>query len=220
LKIDAPKLSARIFELFELKDRYHRQSLHINGISTKAAVEAIRKAKLKNIQISCSVYSHQLYFNETQLLNFGSEFKVWPPLRTHDDQEALLEGLKDGTIDVICSDHRPESVETKDVEFEFAAYGMIGLETLFGAARHATKNRLKLETLIDKLCHEPRRLLGLAQVSVSEGSPASFFVYTPDESYTFTLEMIRSKSVNSPFPGNTLTGRVIGTHTPSGWFPS
>jgi dihydroorotase len=198
---------------------YHRQQLHINGISTKASVQAIRTAKQHGIQISCSIYSHQLYFDESELLNFASEFKVWPPLRTSSDREALIEGLVDGTIDVICSDHRPESLETKDVEFEFAAYGMIGLETLFGATRNATKQAVKLETLIDKLSHEPRRLLGLAPVSVSEGNPASFFVYTPDESYTFTTKMIRSKSVNSPFPGRTLTGRIVGTHTTSGWFP-
>ena len=176
-------------------------------------------AKQHGIQISCSIYSHQLYFDESELLSFGSEFKVWPPLRTSSDREALIEGLVDGTIDVICSDHRPESLETKDVEFEFAEYGMIGLETLFGAARNATMHKLKLETLIDKLSHEPRRLLGLSPLSISEGSQASFFVYTAEETYTFTKEMIRSKSANSPFPGKSLTGRIAGTHAASGWFP-
>ena len=197
---------------------YHDAKIHLSGISTKSSVHLIRKAKAKGLKISCSVYAHQLYFNETELEGFDSFFKVWPPLRTDADQEALIEGIADGTIDVICSDHRPENQEQKQVEFEYAAFGMSGLETLFGATLKACKGKVETEKLIEKLCYAPRNLFGLNTPTIREGNSASFFIYNAEEEFTFTDDMIRSKSANNPFPGRKLQGRVAGTFTAEKWF--
>ncbi len=197
---------------------YHDARIHLSGISTKGSVNLIREAKAKGLKISCSVYAHQLYFNETELAGFDSFFKVWPPLRKKSDQEALIEGIADRTIDVICSDHRPENQEHKQVEFEYAAFGMSGLETLFSATLKACDGKVATEKLIETLCYAPRNLLGLETPTILEGNAASFFIYNPEEEYTFTDEMIRSKSANNPFPGRQLQGRIAGTFTAAKWF--
>ena len=197
---------------------YHDAEIHLNGISTEGSVNLIREAKAKGIKVTCSVYAHHLFFNETELEGFDSFFKVWPPLRKDTDQEALIEGIADGTIDVICSDHRPENQEHKQVEFEYAAFGMSGLETLFGATLKACKGKVPLDILIEKLCYAPRKLFGLETPTIREAGPASFFIYNADEQFTFSSGMILSKSGNNPFPGRQLQGRIAGTFTASGWF--
>ncbi len=192
--------------------RYHDQNIHLSGISSKGAVELIRAAKKEGIRVSCSVYAHHLYFTDDVLQSFDSHYKVWPPLRTEADRMALLEGLEDNTIDVICSDHRPHPIESKDVEFDFAAFGMRGLETLFGATFHSFPHP---EKLIRKLCLAPRQLLGLPIPSISEGREARFFVYG-DAPFKFEASMIKGRSLNSPFVGKDLRGRIWGTFTPTG----
>lgn len=194
--------------------RYHDSSVHLNGISSKESIELVKAAKAEGIKVTCSVYAHHLFFSDQVLESFDSHFKVWPPLRAEIDRLALIEGVCDGTVDVICSDHRPENKENKEVEFDYAAYGMTGLETLFGSALKALGAENKA-LIIEKMVHAPRRIFGLPKLSISAGSEARFFVYQ-DEAYTFTKEMIRGKSSNTPFPGNQLHGRIVGTYTPSG----
>lgn len=198
--------------------QYNNTGIHLSGISTKGAVALVRKAKSENIPVSCSVYAHQLYFDETALGGFSSLYKVWPPLRTHEDRLALAEGLKDGTIDVICSDHRPENKENKEVEFDQAAHGITGLETLYGAAAYALGDTVSPELLVAKMSHAPRQLLGLEPVRILENTPARFFLYNPQEEYTFSRELIRSKSSNTPFPGKPLKGKIKGTFVSGHWF--
>lgn len=194
--------------------KYHNSPIHLSGISSEESVELIRAAKAEGLKVTCSVYAHQLYFNDTSLESFHSNFKVWPPLRTENDRLALIKGVSDGTIDVICSDHRPENTENKDVEFEFAAFGITGLETMFGAAFRSLGAEKK-ELLIEKMAHAPRRIMGLNKISIEEGSEARIVVFR-DETFTFQKDHIRSKSSNTPFIGKELQGRILGTYTSAG----
>lgn len=195
--------------------RYHNCPIHLSGISTRKSVELVRAARQEGLQVSCSVYAHHLYFTDSVLGTFDSNYKVWPPLRTEDDRVALLEGLADQTIDLICSDHRPENRETKDVEFDFAAYGMRGLESLFSMVYTLMNSD---DYWVKKLAYAPRELLGLPVPSLYPGNEARFFAFR-DEEYTFTREMLKGRSQNTPLIGKTLRGKVLGTYTPEGaWY--
>ena len=199
--------------------RYHHARIHIQGISSEAAVSLIRAAKKEGVQVTCSTYAHLLYFTDEALMEFDSRFKVWPPLRSQSDRAALRAGVEDGTIDVISSDHRPETIENKDVEFDYATNGTIGLESLWSASFSAMQG-ISTDVLIERLSHAPRRILGMPAVSISEGAEAHFFLYNPDASFTFTSEHIRSKSANSAFLDQTLHGKITGTFTASTWLSS
>jgi dihydroorotase len=141
--------------------------------------------------------------------NFDSNFKLEPPLRTKEDIKALIAGLKDDTIDVLCSSHNPQNEEMKKVEFEYAAYGAIGLESAFAVANTALKSKLPLEKIIEKLNDNPAKILGLGVASIKEDETADLCIFDPNESRKFSLEDIRSKSKNSPVIGMVLTGKVI-----------
>ncbi|MBX7202089.1 MAG: dihydroorotase [Bacteroidia bacterium] len=186
--------------------------IHLSGISTAASVGLVRRAKEEGVKVSCSVYAHHLHFNDSALQYFDSNFKVWPPLRGEVDRLALIEGLKDDTIDVICSDHRPETIETKDVEFDFASYGISGLDTLFGAGYF---NFSELNNLIRKLAYTPRELLGIEVPTIAKGSAARFFVYH-DKNYCFKAGMLGGRAKNTPFVGQNLRGMVLGCITGEG----
>lgn len=196
---------------------YHNAPIHISGVSSKASVEILKEARAKGIRVSASVYAHQLFFCDDDLAGFDSNLKVWPPLRGASDRAALVEGVRQGIIEVICSDHRPETIETKAVEFGFASNGISGIETLFGAARKALPTQEDLPLLIQALCIAPRKLLGLSVPHVESGKRAELFFYTDQEEFTFDLKTMRSKSKNTPFSGKTLMGVVKGVATPSGW---
>ncbi len=183
-------------------------ALHFSTISTARSVELIRRAKAEGMPVSCDVAVHQLVFDDSALTGFDTNLKVNPPLRGADDVAALWAGLADGTIDAIVSDHQPQDAESKNVEFDMAEFGMIGLETVFGAVM--THNRgLSLTQLIEKLTTRPRQLLRLPAVTIAEGEPARLTLFDPASSWTFSET--RSKSQNSPFLGQTLKGRVLGT---------
>jgi dihydroorotase len=147
--------------------------------------------------------------DDSALSTFDSVFKVKPPLRSTNDIQALKEGLKDGTIDCITSDHCPEDVENKKKEFELAAYGAAGLETAFAAARTATKDMLSLGELIAKFTTHARSCAGLKNDIVEEGHEANLTVFDPDFKWTVTNKQLFSKSGNNPFVGRELTGKAI-----------
>ena len=196
---------------------YHGIRIHIQGISSQKALEKVRLAKKSGVKVSCSTYAHHLFFNDEVLHDFDSNYKVWPPIRSEKDRQALIAGVIDGTIDVISSDHRPETTEHKDVEFDYAEYGIIGLETLFSAAFSAIPE-IKTDQLIDRLGNSARRLLGLPELSISKGADASFFIYKPQQDWVYQKENIQSKSANSPFVGKTLKGKIVGTYTANSWY--
>ncbi len=184
---------------------YHNAPIHINQISTAGSVALIKKAKKDGVKITCDVAAHHLVFTEELLNSFDSNYKVKPPLRGKADVKALLAGLKDGTIDAICSQHRPHEIEFKDVEFEIAAFGIIALQTVLPML---IKAGLTATQISEKLSSGPRRILKLKEISVEEGANANFVVYNPTEEWMYTRENNYSKSYNTPLLNKKLTGKV------------
>ncbi len=188
---------------------YAESPIHFSTVSSKGSVELIRQAKAAGLKVTADVSAAHLLLNEDSLQQFDTVFKVKPPLRTEEDRQALIEGLVDGTIDCICSDHIPQDVENKKKEFELAAFGAGGLETAFGVARTATINKLSLPELISKFTLHPRICAGLKNNMLEEGQPADITVFDPDTSWTVTEKYLRSKSKNNPFVNRALTGKPV-----------
>jgi dihydroorotase len=189
---------------------YTGGKMHIPTISTKGSVDLIKKAKAKKLNITCGVAAYNLLLDETEVEGFDTNFKVNPPLRTKEDVEALKKGIADGVIDVIVSDHNPQDIESKDLEFDLADNGMIGLESCFGVANAALSSKVSLETLVDILTKNPRTVLGLKEVSVKEGEEANLTIFNPGTKYVFEKSHIVSSNKNSGFIGKELKGEVIG----------
>jgi dihydroorotase len=184
---------------------YNDARIHFSTISTERSVDLIRKAKKAGVKVSCDVAAHQLVFTEENLEGFDSQFKVKPPLRTKADQKALIAGLKDGTIDAIVSQHTPHEIEFKDVEFEIASFGIIGLQTVLPLA---LKSGLSPEQIVEKLAISPRKLMGIEIPSFDLGISANFILFNPLEKWTLNEDSNKSKSFNSPLMGQQLTGKV------------
>lgn len=188
---------------------YTNAPLHIATISTQKSAELIRAAKSKGLKITASVAAYNIALDDTVLTGFDSNYKLDPPLRTKTDIEALHQALSDGTIDVITSDHRPQDIESKEVEFGHAANGMIGLETAFGLI-NTHKGKIKLDTIITALTQAPRQVLKLKQPVIAKGEPACITLFDPTQEWTVEQKDIQSKSRNTPFINKTFKGRVIG----------
>jgi dihydroorotase len=189
--------------------------LHFSTISTEKAVDLIREAKKKGMPVSCDIAAHQLAFTDDDLMDFDTNLKVNPPFRSKNDIKALQKGLADGTIDVIVSDHSPQDEESKNLEFDLAEFGIIGLETAFAVAN--TFGKLSVEKLVEKFTINPRQLLNLKcqqasnqAISLEKGKLANLTIFDPTAEWTFTEKGIQSKSKNSPFIGKNLIGKVIG----------
>lgn len=179
--------------------------LHIPTISTKKSVELIKEAKAKGLNVSCSVAAHNLFFTDEVLEGFDSNYKVNPPIRTKEDVQALIKGLKNGTIDMITSDHQPLDIEHKKLEFDKATDGIIGLETLFGALNKV----LPTDLIVEKLTLS-KTVFGIENHPIQIGSKAELTLFDPNLIYIFTEDNILSKSKNSPFIGKELKGKVYG----------
>ncbi len=194
-----------------LMTEYVGGSIHIAHISTKNAVELVRQAKLKGLNVTAEVTPHHFTLTEEQLKTFDTNFKMNPPLRTAEDVKAMIEGLKDGTIDCIASDHAPHSPEEKDMEFTLAPNGIIGLETELGLAitELVHKGYLSLQQLVEKLAINPRRILRLPVPQIKIGAKANLTVLDADEVWTVDITKFKSKSKNSPFDKKLLTGKSI-----------
>jgi len=184
---------------------YTGGKLHIPTISTANSVELIRKAKAKKLNISCSVAIHNLMFTDESLSTFNTNFKVLPPLRSQEDIEALIEGLKDGTIDMVTSDHNPIDIEHKKIEFDFAKYGTIGMETAFGVLQQ----HFTLKKTVELLTKGKERF-DIASNPINIGNTAELTLFNPNTTYTFTKEHIISTSKNSIFENFQLKGKVYG----------
>ena len=184
---------------------YTGGKLHIPTISTAKSVTLIQEAKAKGLQVSCSVAVHNLVLNDEKLEEFDTRYKVTPPLRSEADRLALIEGVKNGIIDTITSDHNPIDIEHKKMDFDTAKNGTIGLESAFGALLTV----LPVETVVEKLT-SGRALFGLKTPSIIEGTPANLCLFNPDGKSTFTSDKILSKSKNSAFIGSEIKGEVYG----------
>ncbi len=184
---------------------YNDARIHFSTISTAHSVDLIRKAKKAGVKVTCDVAAHALVLTEDRLEGFDSNYKVKPPLRTKTDQKALIAGLKDGTIDTIVSQHTPHEIEFKDVEFEIASYGIIGLQT---ALPLALKAGLSPEQIVEKMSVNPRKILGLPIPALDEGISANFILFDPSEEWTYDEKSNYSRSKNSPFIGENLKGKI------------
>lgn len=189
--------------------RYAESRLHFTGISSKKSLEYINRAKSGNIDISCSVTPYHLFFCDEDLREYDTNLKVNPPLRTQEDRQALREAILDGTIDCIATHHLPHEFDSKTVEFEYAKYGMIGLETAFAAINTAVPG-VNPDKWVELLSINPRRLFGLQQATIKEANQAAFTLFDPEAKWQVTEKSFLSKSKNSPFVGRELTGKVIG----------
>jgi len=143
-------------------------------------------------------------------MEYDSNYKLMPPLRTKADNQAMVKALKDGTIDSIASFHIPHDPESKDLEFDMADFGMISFETTFALLNTHLGKKVGLETLIEKFTNGPRDILGLEIPEIEEGAMADLTIFDPEEKWTFAANDIKSRSKNSPFLGQEFVGRVIG----------
>lgn len=184
---------------------YTGGKLHIPTISTKNAVELIRDAKSKGMDVSCSVAVFNLILTDEVLNSFDTNYKLLPPLRSDEDVQALLEGLKDGTIDGVTSDHNPMDIEHKKMEFDLASYGSIGLEACFGALNQALDISLTIKVLTNL-----KKIFGIEGKSIAKNNPANLTLFNPEVSWKFKDSDIISSSKNAALLNQNLRGKVYG----------
>jgi len=192
---------------------YTGGKLHIAHVSTRGSVEAIRRAKAGGVNVTAETAPHYLVLTEGAVEGYDTNAKMNPPLRTEEDRMSLIEGLKDGTIDVIASDHAPHTIMDKELEFDRAAFGIVGLETTLGIlmTHLVEKGILGLAELIAKLSSAPRRVLGLPGGRIARGEVADLTVIDPEATWRVEPGSFRSKGRNTPFAGWELKGRAAMT---------
>ncbi len=190
--------------------------IHVAHISTRRGVELVREAKKRGIKVTTEVCPHHfdLTDEEIEKRNFDTHCKMHPPLRTADDVEAMIEGLADGTIDAICTDHAPHAVEEKEVEFIYAPNGIIGLETCWGIAveRLLEPGHLDLKELVYKITSAPRNILNLQKPEIKEGETANLTIFATGSQWTYKASEVSSKSRNSPYLNRTFNGKPIAIY--------
>ena len=190
--------------------RYTGGKVHICHVSTARALELVRRGKNDGIKVTCEVTPHHLMLNEDDVGIYDTNFKMSPPLRAEKDRLALIEGLKDGTVDAIASDHAPHELDSKRVEFEEAAMGILGLQTslplMLDFFREGVISKFRLFELLSA---GPARVFNLAQGKIKAGAPADITVIDPEYKWTFDKDKILSKSYNSPFIGRGMQGLAV-----------
>jgi dihydroorotase len=186
--------------------------LHIAHISCRESVALLRKAKKQGLAITGEVTPHHFTLTDECCATYDTNTKVNPPLRSKEDVAAIHEGLADGTIDVIASDHAPHGKHEKDVPFDFAAFGMIGLETALALSLCLVEKKIiSLKRLVELMSYNPARILGLKHKGcLSAGSDADITIIDPGREWTYTKDIVQSKSKNSPFLNWQLQGKAIG----------
>lgn len=189
---------------------YAESRLHLANLSTAGAVQMVREAKSRGLQVTASVGIMNLVYDEEAVADFDSNFKVMPPLRSAEDRAALAAGVKDGTIDIISAHHVPLEEEVKKLEFSYADFGVTGLETLYALSRTFLSDWLEAETLVQALAYNPRKLFGLPIPHIAVGQPAELTIFHPDMAWAYERGKVQSRSLNSPVLGQTLNGRVLG----------
>ena len=198
--------------LAEVKDA--RAHLHVAHLSTKAALDAVRKARRNGLRVTCEVAPHHFVLNEEAVGDYNTNAKMNPPLRSETDREAMIEGILDGSVDAIATDHAPHAAHEKEQEFDRAPNGITGLESALGltiAILHI-KHKLPLSRVIALLSTQPASVLNLkGRGSLAIGSPADAVLFDPNEKWVFQAAVSKSKSRNTPFDGWTLQGKVVKT---------
>ena len=190
-----------------------RARIHITHLSTKGGVEMIKKAKSEGLDITCDVTPHHLFFNDSCLTTFNTNFKVKPPIRSEEDRQALVEGIKDGVIDAIASDHAPHLDTEKNTTFKPASFGTIGLETLFAAAfsKLCGEEKISLPRFISLITSSPAKILGIDAGKIEVGKTANITVINTEAEEEIKRDSFISKSKNSAFIGQKLKGKIVCT---------
>ena len=181
--------------------------LHLSNISTSKSVALIRRAKKKGLNVTCDVALHQLIFTDEEVQAFDANFKVNPPLRSKKDLNALIKGLNEGTIDAIVSSHQPQDEENKKLEYDLAGDGMNNMQVMLHMI-NLLKPDLSLEIILEKLIAGPRRILNRDVPLIEKGEKANLTLFHPTKKWLFERKANKSKSQNSPFYGQELTGKV------------
>ena len=184
--------------------------LHVPHVSSAKSLEHIRLSKKSNEKVTAEVTPHHLFFTDNDLQGFDTNLKVAPPIRTISDKKALIKAVKDGTLDCIATDHAPHTIEEKEGTFDLAPFGMIGLESCFGAVNRVLvkENKLSLLSLIEMLTTRPRGIMGFNNNLFNIGTNAELTIIDPKEEWIFSKKDIHSKSSNSPFIGHNMYGRI------------
>jgi len=186
--------------------------LHVAHLSTAGAVEAVRRARRAGVNVTCEVTPHHVALTDETLQSFSTNLKMNPPLRSQEHRDAVIEAIADGTIDAIATDHAPHHFDEKNIEFDLAPFGVIGLETAFSVCydRLVRRRVIDLPRLIELMSSGPARAFNLPGGTLRPGSPADVTLLNLDERFQVT-NTFQSKASNSPFIGETLQGRVVAT---------
>jgi dihydroorotase len=187
--------------------KYTNSKLHITGVSTRRSIEIINEAQELGVDVTASATPYHAHFCDEDLMDYNTNLKVNPPLRTKSDMLAVREAIAEGVINCIASHHTPLHTDEKNCEFEYAKFGMIGLENVFGVLNSHSKS---VETLINQLTINPRHIFGLSVPNIAVGEMACLTLFDPTITYTFEEKNIKSKSTNNPYIGQTFTGKVLG----------
>lgn len=184
--------------------------IHLQHISSRHSVDIIRRAKARGVRVTAEATPHHIALTDEALATYDTNFKMNPPLRTEEDRRAIIAGLRDGTIDIIATDHAPHTDYEKDKEFDFAPNGIIGLETALPVSLDVLvrRNRFRLPFVIDLMTRRPAQLLNLPGGTLTPGAEADLCLFDPTEVWTYDARAGQSKSSNSPWHGQELTGRV------------
>jgi dihydroorotase len=190
--------------------RYAGGKLHFSLLSAAGSLRLVRQAKAEGLAVTCDVAAHQLAFTDEALFDFSTSKKVFPPFREASDVAALWEGLADGTIDAVVSAHQPHDTEGKELEFDLAEFGAVGLPTAFAALRTHAPAHLPLEVLVARLAYGPRKVLGLPIPHIQAESEACLTLFDPEARWEVRRQHLPAGAANSPFLGHTLTGKALG----------
>lgn len=184
--------------------------LHVPHISTASATHHVAEMKQRYDKVTAEATPHHLYFTDDDLSEYDTHLKVAPPIRGNADRKALINGLKNGTIDCIATDHAPHTIEDKESTFDLAAFGMIGLESCLGAVLKilVQEEGVNLFTVVKALTVNPRKIIGFETNLFTEKAVAELTIFNPHENWDFSRDNIYSKSINSPYIGKSLTGKV------------
>lgn len=185
---------------------------HIAHMSVKEGVDLVRRGKENGVAITCEVAPHHILFTDKDLEKFDTHLKMNPPIRTEEDVAALEQGIKEGVVDVFASDHAPHTVEEKDVEFDAAPFGILGIETMLGVILKQVVNRglLPLEAALAKMIIAPRTILHIPVPQIKEGEMANLSIFNPDATFVYDVSRSKSKSRNAPYGGMELPGVIWG----------
>ncbi len=205
-----PMMAEELIVARDLKlARYTNSKIHFTGISSPKSLEYIKRSKEAGIQVTCSVTPFHLAFCDEDLMDYDTNLKVNLPLRRRQDMLDLRTAVADGTIDCIATHHQPHDWDSKTCEFEYAKFGMIGLETCYPVLKSVLP-KVSEEKWIELLSINPRKIFGMKQPTVAQQAPANLTLFQPNKTFEYRKENIRSKSHNSPFIGRQFTGKVYG----------